>query len=46
MYNEVYVEKIDTSTKTSNTINASDGIIKFANNIELGTSGVLIYLIE
>lgn len=33
MHNEVYVEKLDISTKTSNTINASDGMIKFANNI-------------
>ena len=43
---EVVVESLDTATKTLNTMNFTDGKFKFANNIELGTSGVLIYIIE
>lgn len=43
---EVVVESMDTSSKAINTMICTDGKFKFANNIELGTSGVLIYIIE
>lgn len=43
---EIVVESLDSSTKTLNTLIATNGKFKFANDIALGTSGVMIYMIE
>lgn len=43
---EVVVESLDSSTKSLNTMIFTDGKFKFSNNIALGTSGVMIYMIE